>query len=73
MWKEMGWGLILIGLFLVFSGILVLFMGRFFPGGLPGDITWKGKHVVFHFPVISCIVISVILTILLNLLLRILR
>lgn len=35
-------------------------------GKLPGDIFVKKGNVTFFFPVITCIVISIVLTILLN-------
>jgi len=30
---------------------------------LPGDIHYRGKNTDFHFPVIMCIVLSIVLTI----------
>jgi hypothetical protein len=31
-------------------------------GRLPGDIAYQGKHGSFYFPVVTCILLSVILT-----------
>ena len=31
-------------------------------GRLPGDIAYKGKHTTIYFPIVTCIVISVVLT-----------
>ena len=39
-------------------------------GHLPGDIHYQGKHGSFHFPLTTCIVLSIILTVVLNLVLR---
>jgi hypothetical protein len=46
-----------VGAFLYFSGRLPFRLGR-----LPGDISWQGKHTTIYFPIVTCIVISVILT-----------
>jgi hypothetical protein len=32
------------------------------PGRLPGDIVWRGKNSTFYFPIITCIVGSILLT-----------
>lgn len=42
-------------------------------GNLPGDIHYRGKSASFHFPVVTCIVVSVILTLVLNVVLRLFR
>jgi len=42
-------------------------------GHLPGDIHYEGKRSSFHFPIVSCVVLSLVLTIVLNLILRIFR
>jgi DUF2905 family protein len=31
-------------------------------GRLPGDIAYRGKNTAFYFPIVTCIVISVILS-----------
>ncbi|TAI13981.1 DUF2905 domain-containing protein, partial [Bacillus velezensis] len=38
-----------------------------FVGKMPGDIFVKKGNVTFFFPVVTCIIISVVLSILLNL------
>src|SRR5260370_16065588 len=45
-------------------GALFYFGGRlpFRLGRLPGDITVRGGHTTFYFPIVTCIVISVALT-----------
>jgi len=56
--------LILLGVVLIVVGILFS-LGERGPvrfGRLPGDIVLRGKHSVFYFPVVTCIIISVILT-----------
>lgn len=48
-------------------GLLMEFGGKFLPlGHLPGDIHITGAHGSFYFPVVTCVVISVILSALLN-------
>jgi len=49
--------ILLIGLVLVAAGRLNLPLGR-----LPGDIVYRGKNSSFYFPIITCIVISIVLS-----------
>ena len=55
-------GLILIGLALVGLGLLWPVIGRLGLGRLPGDIVIKGEHGGFYFPVVTCIVISLLVS-----------
>jgi Protein of unknown function (DUF2905) len=56
--------LITVGIFLVVIGVLLTFAGRlpFRIGRLPGDIYVQGKHSTFYFPVVTCILLSLVLT-----------
>ena len=64
----MGRMLIGLGLLLVVTGLVVELGAHFFPlGYLPGDIHITGKHGSFYFPVVTCIVVSVVLNLLLRL------
>ena len=61
---NMGRALILIGLGLVVLGVLISFGDRL-PvrlGRLPGDIVIRGKNSVFYFPLVTCLILSVLLT-----------
>lgn len=63
-------GKMLIGfgtLMIVLGGVMVI-LGKI-PGlgKLPGDIFIKGEHGSFYFPIVSCIILSVLLSIILNL------
>jgi len=65
--RELGRMLIFAGAALAAIGALVWLAGR--PGGfplrlgrLPGDIAVQGKHCSFYFPVVTCILLSVVLT-----------
>ena len=56
----MGKLLIVLGLVIAGIGLLVhlgLPLGR-----LPGDVVIRREHSTFYFPIVTCIVISVILT-----------
>jgi hypothetical protein len=39
-------------------------------GRLPGDLRIEGEKFTFYFPVVTCVIASIVLTILLNLVLR---
>ena len=63
----MGKFLISAGVLLVIAGLLVEFGGKFLPlGHLPGDIHFTRGNTSFYFPIVTCIVISVVLSIILN-------
>jgi hypothetical protein len=60
----MGRMLIYAGIALVILGILVTF-GERLPirfGRLPGDIVLRGKNTTFYFPIVTCLIVSVVLT-----------
>ena len=52
------------GAAMVLAGIVVTLLGRVnLPiGRLPGDIVYRGKHSTFYFPLVTCIVVSVLLS-----------
>jgi Protein of unknown function (DUF2905) len=53
-----------LGLILVVAGLVVSWGGRL-PirlGRLPGDIVIRGKNGAFYFPVVTCLIVSVVLT-----------
>ncbi len=65
--NDIGKLLIYLGLALAAAGVLIHFGGKFLPlGKLPGDIHWEGANGSFYFPVVSCIVISIILSVIAN-------
>lgn len=62
----MGRLLITIAILFVVIGLFVEFGPHFLPlGHLPGDISITGKHGSFYFPVVSCIVVSIVLNVIL--------
>jgi hypothetical protein len=64
--------LIVAGLALVVLGVLVTFAGRlpFKLGHLPGDIFIQGKNSTFYFPIVTCILLSILLSLVMWLLRR---
>lgn len=59
--------LILIGLAVLVLGVIVS-LGEKLPirfGHLPGDIVVRGKHSTFYFPLVTCLLLSVILSLVL--------
>jgi hypothetical protein len=58
--------LIYAGLALLILGVLVTF-GERLPirfGRLPGDLVVRGKNTTFYFPIVTCLIVSVVLTVL---------
>jgi hypothetical protein len=64
---NLGRLLIALGLLVAGLGVLVSLAERlpFRLGGLPGDIVIRGKHSVFYFPLVTCLLISVALSLVL--------
>jgi hypothetical protein len=68
--SGIGRALIGLGLLLIVAGVLVI-LGERLPfrlGRLPGDIVIRGKNGVFYFPLVTCLIVSVVLSALLWLL-----
>ncbi len=65
---ELGKLLIVLGLGAILMGLVIMALSKFISlGHLPGDIFIKGEHGSFYFPIVSCIVLSVVVSIILNL------
>jgi hypothetical protein len=62
--RELGKSLLVIGVLIAIVGGLLLASGKlpFRLGRLPGDIAYQGKNGGFYFPVVTCILLSVLLT-----------
>ena len=69
---PLGKGLILAGLFLVVLGVLITVSPKIhFPlGRLPGDLLIRKESFTFSFPIVTCLILSLLLTLLLNLFFR---
>ncbi len=65
--REIGKLLLILGAFLVLVGVLLVVGTRlpFRLGRLPGDIIYSGRHTTFYFPIVTCIVLSVVLSLVL--------
>jgi hypothetical protein len=63
---ELGKLLLVVGVILVLAGALLMFGVKlpFRLGRLPGDIIYRGRHGSFYFPVVTCLVLSLVLTLL---------
>ena len=61
----MGRFLIAAGVILLIAGCLTLLLERagIHLGRLPGDIRLEGKNGGFYFPVVTCILVSVVLSV----------
>ena len=61
---DLGKLLIFFGGILLVTGVALLLLGRTnLPiGRLPGDIIYRGRHTTFYFPIVTCIILSVVLT-----------
>ncbi len=66
-WQSLGRLFVGIGVLLLLLGIILVGLGRFFHiGSLPGDIVYKKGNFTFYFPVVTCIIISIIISLLLK-------
>jgi hypothetical protein len=66
--SEIGKLLLILGIILSIMGLIFIF-GSKVPGlgRLPGDIFIKKENVTFFFPIVTCILISIIVTLILSL------
>jgi len=64
--RELGRALLILAAVSVVVGAVLYFGARlpFRLGRLPGDIIHRGEHTTFYFPIVTCLVISVVLSIL---------
>lgn len=62
--RELGKGLLVLGLVIAAVGVFLLAGAKlpFRLGRLPGDISHHGRLTNFYFPIVTCIVLSVVLT-----------
>jgi len=75
MWLQgIGKILILVGTFLAFFGLLLVFWQKIpLLGKLPGDILVQKGNFQFFFPIVTCLIISISLTIVLNFVIHLFR
>jgi hypothetical protein len=66
--RELGKFIVIIGVvttlvgFVMWSGLAPKWLGR-----LPGDIRIEREHSAFYFPIVTCIVLSIVLSLLFSL------
>ena len=64
--NEMGKYLVIVGLLIAAVGVFLWSgVGRGWLGKLPGDINYTKGNFSFHFPIVTCLIMSVVLTLLL--------
>jgi hypothetical protein len=62
---QLGKVFVIAGVVLVGLGLVLMLGSRFSffgLGKLPGDIAYKGKNIAVYFPVVTCLILSVVLT-----------
>ena len=67
--ESAGRGMVIAGLALALLGALVWWIGPRLGHGdglLPGDLAWRRGSFSVHFPVVTCLVVSVVLTLLMR-------
>ncbi|HEU0274122.1 MAG TPA: DUF2905 domain-containing protein [Candidatus Udaeobacter sp.] len=65
--RELGKFVAVVGLIIMLVGLVI--WGGFAPkwlGRLPGDIRIEREHSTFYFPIVTCIVLSILLSLLLS-------
>lgn len=71
MWDAAGKIILLLGVFLILLGGIMVLGGKLFGlGRLPGDIFIQKGNFSFYFPLVTCIILSILLTVILNLIRR---
>lgn len=69
--QGLGKLLLIAGLVLAVMGLLVLIAGQAgWSGRMPGDLVFRTGRTTVFFPIVTCLVLSVVLTIVLNLFFR---
>jgi len=62
--REVGKVLVVFGVALAALGALLSFGSKlpFRLGRLPGDIVYRGERTTFYFPLVTCVLLSIVLT-----------
>jgi hypothetical protein len=65
--RVLGRVLLILGAVIAVVGALLYFGARlpFRLGRLPGDIIRRGEHTTLYFPIVSCLLISIVLSLIL--------
>jgi hypothetical protein len=65
---QLGKFLVIAGVCLVIFGLIIMAGSKFSflgLGRLPGDVAFKGRNFQFYFPVVTCVILSVVATLVL--------
>ncbi len=65
---QLGRFLVIAGVCLVAFGLIIMAGSKFSffgLGRLPGDIAFRGKNFQFYFPIVTCVILSVVATLVL--------
>ena len=68
MMRDLGRFVVIVGVVTMLVGLVM--WGGFVPkwlGRLPGDIRVERQHSAFYFPIVTCIIVSIVLSLLLSL------
>jgi hypothetical protein len=66
---ELGKLLVVVGVGIAIVGALMWTgVGRGWLGRLPGDISYSRENFSFHFPIVTCLLVSILLTVIMWLL-----
>ncbi len=69
--RNLGLLLLIVGCTTAAIGLVLMFAPKIpWLGHLPGDIHYQGRSTSFHFPLTTCILVSIVLTVVVNLVLR---
>ncbi len=60
---QIGKVILVLGVGLILVGAVVWVLGKLGFRGLPGDIRYESDRVKFYFPLVTCLVISVVLSV----------
>ncbi|MBC7343206.1 MAG: DUF2905 domain-containing protein [Clostridia bacterium] len=71
LWDSMAKSIVAIGIGLIALGLIMWALARLgIPGKLPGDILVRKGNFTIYFPIVSCLLLSLILTLLFNVFFR---
>ncbi len=62
---QFGRIIVLVGLAIVAVGAVIWVLGRLGFRGLPGDVAFESQSVKVYFPIVTCLVLSVVVSVVL--------
>ena len=63
--QQLGKVALITGIVISVVGLIIILLGKIGLLKLPGDMYFEGKNWKVYFPVVSCLVVSIILTVIL--------